>query len=84
MSEKRPASQPSGLLPLSLLAKGEINIRIVRDVVEELHRHQLTDLMLLALIFGGWRLAGDELEWLKKEFANMIDLFDDSPIYQMM
>ncbi|MGH2507866.1 MAG: hypothetical protein ACRDHZ_10765 [Ktedonobacteraceae bacterium] len=76
------ALQQPVLLPLSLLAKGEVNRIIVRDMFEELRANKLNDLMLPGQIVAGWLLQGDDFEWLKKEYAKMASIFEDSPLIE--
>lgn len=76
------ALQQPVLLPLALLAKGEVNRTIIRDMFEELRTNRLNDLMLPGQIIAGWLLQGADLEWLKKEYAKMASIFEDSPVIE--
>jgi hypothetical protein len=78
------ALQQPVLLPLALLAKGEVNRIIVRDMLKELMVNKLYDLLPIGQTIAGWLLAGTSLEWLKKEYFKMFDLFKDSPVYEWM
>jgi predicted transposase YdaD len=74
------ALQQPVLLPLALLAKGEVNRIIVKKMFEELRTNKLNDLMLPGQIIAGWLLKESDLEWLKKEYAKMASIFEDSPV----
>lgn len=76
---KRPA-----LLPLALLTKGGANRIIVKDMFQELLSNQLHDLLPIGQTIAGWLLKGMDLEWLRKEYRDMLELFKDSPAYQWM
>lgn len=80
--EELLAFQQPALLPLAMLAKGEMNRIIVRDMLEELHANKLNDLIPAGQIIAGWVLKGDDLEWLKKEYHKMTDIFEDSPVIE--
>lgn len=52
------------------------------DMFEELRTNRLNDLMLPGQIIAGWLLLGGDLEWLKKEYAKMSSIFEDSPVIE--
>lgn len=72
------------LLPLALLTKGGANRRIVKEMFQELLSNRLHDLLPVGQTIAGWLLKGLDLEWLKREYQNMLELFKDSPAYQWM
>jgi len=75
--------QPA-LLPLALLTKGEVNRIIVKDMFEELLANKRYDLLPAGQTIAAWILRGTNLEWLKKEYRKMLDIFKDSPAYEWM
>jgi hypothetical protein len=70
--------------PLALLTKGGANRIIVKDMFQELLSNQLQDLLPIGQTIAGWLLKGMDLEWLRKEYRNMLELFKDSLSYQWM
>lgn len=76
------ALQQPVLLPLALLAKGEVNRIMIRDMFETLRTNKLNDLMLPGQIIAGWLLKASDLEWLKKEYSKMASIFEDSPVIE--
>lgn len=76
-------NQPA-LLPLALLTKGEISRILIRETFEELLANKLYDLLPVGQTIASWLLQGTNLEWLKKEYRKMLDLFRDSPAYEWM
>lgn len=76
-------NQP-GLLPLSLLTKGEINRTIVTTMFEALKANKLYDLLPVGYTIATWVLGATNLEWLRREYYKMLDFFKDSPAYAWM
>jgi len=80
---KREGSE--GLLALLPLTEGGNNREVVEEMIAELQARDRTDLILL-----GWGFAGlvlktlADVEWLKERFNAMEDLFQDSPVYQLI
>jgi hypothetical protein len=75
--------QPA-LLPLSLLTEGQIDRIIIKDMFEALQENKLLDLLPVGQTIAGMVLSKPDLEWLKKEYHKMFDLFKDSPAYAWM
>ncbi len=75
--------QPS-LLPLALLIKGPVDHILVKETFEELIAHKLYDLLPVGHTIAGWLLKEADLEWLRKEYQKMLELFKDSPAYAWM
>jgi predicted transposase YdaD len=75
--------QPA-LLPLSLLTKGEVNRIIVKEMFEELLASKLYDLLPVGQTVASWLLGSTNLEWLQKEYYQMLDFFKDAPAYAWM
>lgn len=46
--------------------------------------NKLYDLLPVGQTIASWLLQGTNLEWLKKEYRKMLDLFRDSPAYEWM
>lgn len=76
-------NQP-GLLPLSLLTKGEVNRIIVKEMFDELLANKLNDLLPVGQTIATWVLGATDLAWLKREYHKMLDFFKDSPAYEWM
>jgi len=75
--------QPS-LLPLVLLTKGPVDRILIKETFEELIAHKLYDLLPAGHTIAGWLLQEADLEWLRKEYQKMLELFKDSPAYTWM
>lgn len=75
--------QPA-LLPLSLLTEGQIDRIIARDMFAALQENKLFDLLPVGQTIAGLVLGAADLEWLRKEYYKMFDLFKDSPVYEWM
>jgi hypothetical protein len=75
--------QPA-LLLLSLLTKGEVNRIIVKDMFQELLSNKLYDLLPVGQTIVSWLLGNTNLEWLQKEYYQMLDFFKDAPAYEWM
>lgn len=50
----------------------------------ELIEQNLTDLLPIGHTIASWLMRGDDLIWLKKEYAKMHDLFQDAPALKWM
>ena len=75
--------QPA-LLPLSLLTEGQIDRIIARDMFAVLQENKLFDLLPVGQTIASLVLGAADLEWLRKEYYKMFDLFKDSPVYEWM
>jgi len=80
---KREGSE--GLLALLPLTEGGNNREVVEEMIAELKARNRTDLLALGWVFAGLVLVGsDDKEWLKERFTAMKDLFQESPVYQLI
>lgn len=80
---KREGSE--GLLALLPLTEGGNNREVVEEMIAELKARNRTDLLLLGWAFAGLVLKqGADVEWLRERFNEMEDLFQDSPVYQLI
>src|SRR5579875_509697 len=72
------------LWPLALLTKGPVDRILVKEMFEALLDHQLYDLLPIGQTVAGWLLKSVDLEWLQREYQQMLEFFEDSPAYQWM
>jgi hypothetical protein len=72
------------LWPLALLTKEPVDRRIVERMFSEWLEKKLYTILPIGQVVASWRLRGEDLDWLKKEYQTMLDFFKDAPAYRWM
>ena len=72
------------LWPLALLTAEPVDRILVRTMFKELLKHKLYKTLPISHAVAMHLLSGDNLDWLEKEYRQMLDFFEDAPTWKWM